>query len=94
MGHCHWSVRLALIERAQFLTGVTMAPETNSSQQTAPSWREMWHSFGKIGLLSFGGPAAQIALMHSELVDRQIGSECAAAGTWVNIVTAYPFCGG
>lgn len=31
----------------------------------------MWHSFGHIGLLSFGGPAAQIALMHSELVDRR-----------------------
>ncbi|MEM9576270.1 MAG: chromate efflux transporter [Pseudomonadota bacterium] len=27
--------------------------------------------FGRIGLLSFGGPAAQIALMHSELVERQ-----------------------
>lgn len=26
--------------------------------------------FGRIGLLSFGGPAAQIALMHRELVDR------------------------
>ena len=25
--------------------------------------------FGRIGLLSFGGPAAQIALMHIELVD-------------------------
>lgn len=28
--------------------------------------------FGRIGLLSFGGPAAQIALMHRELVDRRI----------------------
>ena len=27
--------------------------------------------FGRIGLLSFGGPAAQIALMHRELVDRR-----------------------
>ena len=25
---------------------------------------------GKIGLLSFGGPAAQIALMHDELIDK------------------------
>ena len=25
--------------------------------------------FGRIGLLSFGGPAAQIALMHKELVE-------------------------
>ncbi|MFX4297967.1 MULTISPECIES: chromate efflux transporter [Roseobacteraceae] len=30
----------------------------------------MFRIFGRIGLLSFGGPAAQIALMHSELVER------------------------
>ena len=27
--------------------------------------------FGRIGLMSFGGPAAQIALMHREIVERQ-----------------------
>ncbi len=37
---------------------------------TAPSWSEMLRVFGRIGLLSFGGPAAQIALMHRELVER------------------------
>ncbi|MEP3345225.1 MAG: chromate efflux transporter [Litoreibacter sp.] len=30
---------------------------------------EMTRVFGRIGLLSFGGPAAQIALMHKELVE-------------------------
>ncbi|NRB00922.1 MAG: chromate transporter, partial [Rhodobacteraceae bacterium] len=30
---------------------------------------ELTQVFGRIGLLSFGGPAAQIALMHRELVD-------------------------
>lgn len=35
---------------------------------SAPSWREMIRVFGRIGVLSFGGPAAQIALMHRELV--------------------------
>ncbi|MFZ1725494.1 MAG: chromate efflux transporter [Albidovulum sp.] len=30
-----------------------------------------WKVFGRIGLLSFGGPAAQIALMHRELVDER-----------------------
>ncbi|WP_281857554.1 chromate efflux transporter [Litoreibacter halocynthiae] len=30
---------------------------------------EMARVFGRIGLLSFGGPAAQIALMHKELVE-------------------------
>ena len=35
------------------------------------SWRRMWAVFGRIGLLSFGGPAAQIALMHRVLVDEE-----------------------
>ena len=33
------------------------------------SWSELTRVFGRIGLLSFGGPAAQIALMHKELVE-------------------------
>jgi len=33
------------------------------------SLRELFVTFGKIGCLSFGGPAAQIALMHKELVE-------------------------
>lgn len=36
---------------------------------TAPSHAELVQVFGRIGLLSFGGPAAQIALMHKELVE-------------------------
>ncbi len=36
-----------------------------------PSVRDLVLVFGKIGLLSFGGPAAQISLMHQELVDRR-----------------------
>lgn len=35
----------------------------------APSWPDLWRVFGRIGLLSFGGPAAQIAMMHRDLVD-------------------------
>lgn len=30
-----------------------------------------WRVFGRIGVLSFGGPAAQIALMHRELVEER-----------------------
>ncbi|MCB2116169.1 MAG: chromate efflux transporter [Rhodobacteraceae bacterium] len=30
-----------------------------------------WRVFGRIGVLSFGGPAAQIALMHRELVEQR-----------------------
>ena len=35
------------------------------------STSEMIRVFGRIGLLSFGGPAAQIALMHRELVEER-----------------------
>jgi chromate transporter len=36
-----------------------------------PAWSDLWRTFGRIGLLSFGGPAAQIALMHREIVDER-----------------------
>jgi chromate transporter len=41
------------------------------SSISSPSWSEMFRVFGRIGLLSFGGPAGQIALMHRELVDER-----------------------
>jgi len=42
-----------------------------------PSFATAFKVWGKIGLLSFGGPAGQIALMHKELVEerRWIGEE-------------------
>ncbi len=36
---------------------------------STPSFSQMFRVFGRIGMLSFGGPAAQIALMHKELVE-------------------------
>ena len=36
-----------------------------------PSLPELLRVFGRIGVLSFGGPAAQISLMHDELVDKR-----------------------
>lgn len=36
-----------------------------------PTFRDMIRVFGRIGVLSFGGPAAQIALMHRELVEQR-----------------------
>ncbi|MFC2969046.1 chromate efflux transporter [Acidimangrovimonas pyrenivorans] len=36
-----------------------------------PSLATLARVFGRIGLISFGGPAAQIALMHRELVERR-----------------------
>ncbi|TIU70718.1 MAG: chromate transporter, partial [Mesorhizobium sp.] len=43
----------------------------------APSFREAVRLWARIGLLSFGGPAGQIALMHKELVEerRWIGEQ-------------------
>ena len=38
---------------------------------TLPDRQEIVLAFGRIGLLSFGGPAAQIALMHRVLVDEK-----------------------
>jgi chromate transporter len=37
----------------------------------APSFRELIVAFAKIGVLSFGGPAGQIALMHRMIVDEK-----------------------
>ncbi len=38
---------------------------------SVPSYAELTRTFGKIGLLSFGGPAGQIALMHRILVEEK-----------------------
>ncbi len=36
-----------------------------------PTFRELVRTFGRIGLVNFGGPAGQIALMHRELVEER-----------------------
>lgn len=36
-----------------------------------PTRTDLFHTFARIGILSFGGPAAQIALMHRVLVDER-----------------------
>jgi len=41
------------------------------SDRSSPPLPELLRVFGRIGVLSFGGPAAQIALMHRELVERR-----------------------
>jgi chromate transporter len=37
----------------------------------SPSMRELTAVFARIGCLSFGGPAGQIALMHDEIVEQR-----------------------
>ena len=49
--------------------GPNAKPTSDSSHQ--PTFREALHVWAKIGVLSFGGPAGQIALMHEELVERR-----------------------
>lgn len=43
----------------------------SSSPPAKPTFREALRVWVKIGLLSFGGPTGQIALMHTELVERR-----------------------
>ena len=49
----------------------------NVEAPAAPTFAEAVKVWAKIGLLSFGGPAGQIALMHRELVEerRWIGEQ-------------------
>ena len=42
-----------------------------SGETPAPSFTDLLRAFTRIGLLSFGGPAGQIALMQHELVDER-----------------------
>jgi chromate transporter len=43
----------------------------NHAEPSPPTTGELWQVFGRIGVLSFGGPAGQIALMHKVLVDEK-----------------------
>ena len=38
---------------------------------TAPTFAEAFATWARIGILSFGGPTAQIALMHKVIVDEK-----------------------
>ncbi len=42
-----------------------------SPPNSTPSFSELVSAFWRVGLLSFGGPAGQIALMHREIVDER-----------------------
>ncbi|MFK8084072.1 MAG: chromate efflux transporter [Granulosicoccus sp.] len=47
------------------------APEKQPLSKDTPTLSEATHVWWRIGLLSFGGPAAQIALMHREIVEKR-----------------------
>lgn len=42
-----------------------------ATDRRAPTYGELFSVFGRIGVLSFGGPAGQIALMHRILIDER-----------------------
>ena len=46
-------------------------PPPTADRPTPPSFREALRFWLKLGFVSFGGPAGQIALMHQELVERR-----------------------
>ena len=48
-----------------------MTDQASSSDSARPTFGEAAAVWARIGLLSFGGPAGQIALMHRELVDER-----------------------
>jgi len=48
-----------------------LTTEDGSVRAESPSFGELVRVFGRIGVLSFGGPAGQIALMHRVLVDEE-----------------------
>jgi chromate transporter len=47
------------------------APAPDPTPPTAPTFREALVYWWRLGLVSFGGPAGQIALMHEDLVERR-----------------------
>lgn len=51
--------------------GGWMSETVNESAPAAPSFAEALRVWLRIGLLSFGGPTAQIALMHREIVEER-----------------------
>jgi chromate transporter len=50
---------------------VSIAHSPAGDVPAAPSFRELLSAFTRVGFLSFGGPAGQIALMHRELVEER-----------------------
>jgi chromate transporter len=45
--------------------------KVTAGEQPGPSFREAFRFWLKLGWISFGGPAGQIALMHAELVEKR-----------------------
>ena len=53
------------------MTETTAKMPSDKPTERQTDWGTLFKAFGRVGLLSFGGPAAQIALMHRELVEER-----------------------
>src|SRR3954463_14370504 len=58
------------MERGFFIR-TTMTPADAPTAPTAPTLWQAFRFWFKLGCISFGGPAGQIAIMHQELVERK-----------------------
>lgn len=61
-----------------------------SEDQTKPTFTALLRTFGRIGLINFGGPAGQIALMHKTLVEEKSWIEEDAYLRALNFCTLLP----
>ena len=57
--------------RGPFLFARMSDPAPAALAAAHPSFREAFRFWLKLGLISFGGPAGQIAIMQHELVERK-----------------------
>ena len=64
-------------QRDETAISTTVTMDTTVTEPEVPTFAEAAKVWARIGLLSFGGPAGQIALMHKELVEerRWIGEQ-------------------
>ncbi|MBS0600935.1 MAG: chromate transporter, partial [Proteobacteria bacterium] len=52
-------------------TTLGVTPETASAPPSAPGFAEALRYWLRLGCISFGGPAGQIAILHQDLVEHR-----------------------
>lgn len=67
----------------------------SSAVRREVSFAEAFRFWIKLGFISFGGPAGQIAIMHKELANFCLwhASPCVAAGQALQIISRSAICG-
>src|SRR5438128_1299793 len=77
----HWNVELRKIAHfanRRYTARMTGQPaDSQPAHPARPSFAEAFRFWLKLGFISFGGPTGQIAIMHTELVEKRkwIGEE-------------------